>query len=101
MIHLLEIGPEITEKQLSKLSRRYAMTGGYELCLAEKLTSEDLGLIIERFIPPLEAYERSEARYRSSNAYRILNLVFNHPELTEEQRQTLSSLIILDEGQSY
>ena len=94
MIHLLSVGPELTLKQLSKLSRRYAMTGGYELSLEEGLSTEDLSVLIERYIPVLEEYDKEEARYHSSNAYRILNLVSKHPQLSESQEAQLSSYLL-------
>ena len=72
MIHLLEIGPEITASQARKTARRLAMTGGFEIGLREGLSEPELTLIIERFAPELEAFDANAAQRRSSTAFRIL-----------------------------
>lgn len=93
MIHLLTINPELTVKEVQKLSRRYAMTGGYELALEENLTAADLKCLFERYLPVLQEYDPQSSRYFSSNAYRILSLVHRHSELPEEIRNMLESLV--------
>ena len=75
MIHLLEVSPKLTVKELKKLARRYAMTGGYELALAKNLTVSDLRSLFSIYQEELLAYSDNNTERRSSNAYRILKLV--------------------------
>ena len=81
MIHLLEIDPDLEVAQLKKLSRRYAMTGGYEITLKQGLTTEDISVIARRFIPELDTSARGSSAYKTSNAYRILSLILQMEDL--------------------
>lgn len=79
MIHLLEIDPSLSLQEVKKLSRRYAMTGGYELSLAKGLTVADLLELVRLFGPELRLYQSADSQYVASNAFRIISLVRNHP----------------------
>ena len=93
MIHLLEVGPELSQAQLRKLSRRYAMTGGYELALKSDLTVPELGELVDKYIPELGAYSPDSALRRSNNAYRILKLVVEYPGTPADLRERVEPLL--------
>ena len=79
MIHLLEVHPAMSLAELKKLSRRYAMTGGYELSIKDGLEASDLEALIELMAPEVKCFQKLNSEMRSSNAYRILQLVLEHP----------------------
>jgi len=93
MIHLLEVGPELTVKDLNKLSRRYAMTGGYELALISNLKVEELIKLIEQHLPLLKNYQQFTSAYFGSNSYRILALVYSHPRADNSIKARLEGVI--------
>lgn len=96
MIHLLEISPELSPAQVKKISRRYAMTGGYELVLQPGLTSIELERLVDLYLPIALEYDRSDARFRSNNAYRILKLVSAAGALSARRQAELESSLIGD-----
>ena len=83
-IHNLEIGPDVTPTVLKKLSRRYAMTGGYELSLRPGMSSVELGSLADTFMAELSEYSPQDMRYKTCNAYRILRLLGEMAELPQE-----------------
>lgn len=93
MIHTLEITPELDVKQVKKLSRRYAMTGGYQLKIKDDLNTKELDLIAERFLVELREYPFQTSEYRACNAYRILRMVLERGgDLLESSQQLKEAL---------
>ena len=86
MIHLIEVSPEITPDKLKKLSRRYAMTGGFEISIKEGISSEELYEIVDIYLPELSDIP-------TSNANRILSLIYTHPLVDNGVRERLSGEI--------
>lgn len=93
MIHLLEVGPEIEPGQLKKLSRRLAMTGGYEITLRQDLEVNDLRELIDLHLPELAQYPSGTAEYCSNNSYRILELLLDCPELSVQERERVREYV--------
>ncbi len=93
MIHLLEVGPEIAPGQLKKLSRRLAMTGGYEITLRKDLELNDLRELIDLHLPELSQYPSGTAEYCSNNSYRILELLLDCPELSVQERERVREYV--------
>jgi hypothetical protein len=83
----------MTVKELKKLSRRLAMTGGYEVELASGLNVEDLQQLVEIHLPELESYEKGTTKYRSNNSYRVLNLVSSHPSVSIELSEIIQKIL--------
>jgi hypothetical protein len=96
MIHLLEVHPELSLKELKKLSRRYAMTGGYELVLRPGLNKKDLNTLLTLYRPELKSYQSATSKFKSSNAFRILLLVKKHPCADTELIDIIDSLLSPD-----
>lgn len=94
MIHLLVVSPNQTPEQIAKLARRYAMTGGYEVALADNLDDKALEKLIDIYLPFLEQRSKQSMKYRSSNAYRILSLVSKAPEINSESRTRLKDWLM-------
>lgn len=88
------VSPEISIKELKKLSRRYAMTGGYEVALKPDLSERDLERLVEMHVPELAAYNKNSSRYRTNNSYRILSLINESPAAGEKLRERLASVLI-------
>lgn len=99
MIHLLEVYPELSLKELKKLSRRYAMTGGYELALRPGLNKKDLNVLLSLYSPELKSFQPTTTRFKSSNAFRILQLVKKHPCADTELIDIIDSLLTPDAKQ--
>lgn len=93
MIHTLEISPEMSLKEIKKLARRYAMTGGYEVLLAEGLKTVDLFKLFETHAEELKLYSPKSSTYRSNNSYRVLALIKKHPLVTRELISKLNDII--------
>ena len=93
MIHLLEVGPTLTVADLKKLSRKYAMTGGYELSVPHGLSKQALVAIATTFGPELELFESKNSAYYASNAFRILSLILEHPLADEEVRSFVTKFL--------
>ena len=93
MIHLLEVTSDMTPPQLKKLSRRYAMTGGYEIALKGNQSQSDLEKLVEIYGPELANYSRSDARFRTNNAYRILYLIYNVDCASSELKDKISIIL--------
>lgn len=95
MIAEIEVSHETTVKDLRKAARRAAMTGGYELTLHSELSARDLEQIVETFLPELEQrVDKGVSEYRSCNAFRILALVVEHPELKSSLREQLGRFLL-------
>lgn len=95
MIHLIEVTAETTPEGLKKLSRKKAMTGGFELQLARHLSGEQLRELVERFSGVLAEYRMGTSEFRSSNAYRVLAQAIGHPEASAELRFFISEQLQL------
>lgn len=93
MIHLLEITSEIAPPELKKLSRKLSMTGGYELALKPGQTSSQLERIVEVYKEELPESERGKYVFRTSNAYQILNLVFQEKEASEGLKSEIKTIL--------
>ncbi len=96
MIHLLEVGPELDLKSLKKLSRKYAMTGGYELALRQDLTPEQALELYELHLKALSDYSTESSTYFTNNSYRILILLSTAELLPEELCTKLIQLLDRD-----
>ena len=83
-IHLLEVAPPLDLQVLSKLARRYAMTGGYELALAPNLSVEELNQLAEQCFGLCDSYPPE--LLPSSNPGRILSLLFREPKLSQSNQ---------------
>ena len=95
MIHLLEVGPDIELTVLKKLSRKLAMTGGYEIALRSDLVVDDLRELIDQHLPELKKYPSGTAEYCSNNSYRVLELVAAHPDLPIQEAERVKERLIL------
>jgi hypothetical protein len=95
MIHELIVDAELSCKELKKLSRRLAMTGGYELILKEGMSQGELEAIAEIHLAELTGYTPGESRYRSNNSFRILNLLLAHKELPDALRKRVVELLAI------
>lgn len=93
MIHLLQVSPKLSLKELKKLSRRYAMTGGFEIGLDPEITQEQLKELAEIHLPELQNYSKASATYRSNNSYRILALIQSHPLVQSEVHDMIKEII--------
>ncbi len=65
----------MTPEETAKLSRRHAMTGGYEIALKEDLKSDDLVKIFDIWSSELKNYTKRDSELFSSNVWRILKLI--------------------------
>ena len=88
-IHLLEVKPDMSLRELKKLSRRYAMTGGYELSLPSDLQLADIEKMQALYLPELSEYPSGSAARRSCNAYRILQLLSEHENCPQSLRGSI------------
>jgi hypothetical protein len=100
MIHLLEVSPTISPQQLKKLSRKYAMTGGFELALKQDLSATELELMSKIYIQELLENKKNSPQYsdskcKSSNAFRILKLIIDHVNVSEESKLDIAKALDL------
>ena len=93
MIHILEISPKLEIEQLKKLSRRYAMTGGYELSLEQGLSADDLELLFERYSVELKKYTPGTSAWYSNNAFRVLDLLRSDLKTSEKVRDKVNEFL--------
>ncbi len=93
MIHILEVSPRHSVAEIMKLTRRFAMTGGVELALPREVSIEELANLANLWIPELSSQPGSAHEHRTSNAYRILELIKESPTTSEDTRQAIQSLI--------
>ncbi|MCB9030268.1 MAG: hypothetical protein H6619_04390 [Deltaproteobacteria bacterium] len=75
MIHLISVGPDLTPKEVSKLARKYAMTGGVEFGLNQELSALDLENLAQLWMKELSELDLDLHRKKTSNAGRILDLI--------------------------
>ena len=75
MIHLLEINPTQTPKEVYKLARRQAMTGGFELGIQQGLTQSEVEHIRVIWGTELDALKLDNSQKKNSIAYRIVALI--------------------------
>lgn len=94
MIHLLEINLALSAKEVSKLARRYAMTGGYEIALAQELSDDELSRIASLWKDELKGMNVPVNEMRTSNAYRILSLIRDDIRTPQVTRQELSQILV-------
>jgi hypothetical protein len=93
MIHLLEISPEISVQTTKKLARRYAMTGGYEICLKNDLTTQQLADLVQLYKLEIKSFSKINSHIKNSLAFRILKLVSLHSLTDRAIREELRSLL--------
>lgn len=93
MIHLLEINAATTPQNLGKMARKLAMTGGFELTIADELSRQELAQLAELFIPELEKFQPLTSRRMGSNTNRLLNLVYSHHNADESLRERLGRVL--------
>lgn len=93
MIHILEVSPRHSVSEVTKLTRRYAMTGGVELALPREVSVEELSDLANIWIPELENMPGSVGEKRTTNAYRILELVKESPLATSETRTVINNIL--------
>jgi len=93
MIHILEVSPKHSVSEVTKLTRRYAMTGGVELALPREVSVEELSDLANIWIPELENMPGSVGEKRTTNAYRILELVKESPLATRETRGVINNIL--------
>lgn len=95
MIHTLQINADTSHSGYVKLARKLAMTGGFELELAEDLSSTELKKLYEEFSLALPKFQTNLASdFYNSGAYRICILIQKHRNCSKE----LAKLIIEDLG---
>ena len=80
-------------KETRKLARKLAMTGGYEVKLDAQLQLEELGILVDKWSPELENYERGSKAFASSIAARVLKEICSHPTASSELIDKVTSLI--------
>ncbi len=75
MIHELSIDGESDPKNVAKLARKFAMTGGVRFSLSAELAASDLEVLVARFLPEALALDPKSKTFETSHAYRILELI--------------------------
>lgn len=98
MIHLLTVTPSMSAAELRKLARRYAMTGGYELALPETLEESEVNQLIERYREDMKRYVSEPVKLRTCNAYRVLRMLYDHPQVSAEKKGELRLAVGLARG---
>lgn len=93
MIHILEVSPKHSVAEVMKLTRRFAMTGGVELALPREASVEELAELANLWIPELTGVPGNNHEKRTSNAYRILELIKDSPITAEDTRASINSII--------
>jgi hypothetical protein len=75
VIHLWVVNADATAEAGLKQIRKLAMTGGVDVALPELLSEDEVMRIVTAWTPELQRYAEGTSAYRSSTAYRILDLV--------------------------
>jgi hypothetical protein len=93
MIHILEVSPKHSVTEVMKLTRRYAMTGGVEIALPRECSVEELADLANMWIPEFSNMPGMPHEKRTSNAYRILELVKESPAVSSEIKASIETLL--------
>ncbi|MCI5065849.1 hypothetical protein MRY87_09010 [bacterium] len=96
MIHTLEVSVGQEVRLVEKEARKLAMTGGYEVQLAEGLTQEELEEIFVRWSGRWREqgtkYGQGSASHRATISARILALLESSPNISPKLRDQVAAL---------
>lgn len=81
-------------KEIKKLARRYAMTGGYEIELSQDLSDEQINQLAEIHIPELANYQKGNSTFRSNNSFRILEIIYANPSIRPELSEKIKEILL-------
>lgn len=96
MIHSLIIDSAMDLRQLKKLTRKYAMTGGVEFELGSELAQENIPELIKELREDLMRYADEPLRRKTSTAFRVLDLFSQDERFSADFREGIR--LLLDEG---
>lgn len=92
-VHLLTVSPEDSVRDVEKRARKYAMTGGYEVCLAPCLTPEGVEQLAAKWSKELDKYPTGTTAQQVSLAGRMLKLLLTDSSVESGQRERISALL--------
>lgn len=92
-VHLLTVSSEDSVRDVEKRARKYAMTGGYEVCLAPCLTPEGVEKLAATWSEELGKYPTGTKAQQVSLAGRMLKLLLSDSSVEREQRERILALL--------
>lgn len=92
-VHLLTVSAEDSVRDVEKLARKLAMTGGYEVCLAPCLTHEGVEKLTATWSKELGKYASGTKAQQVSLAGRMLKLLLTDSSVEREQRERIIALL--------